>query len=299
MRPAIVCGIDWSHQCWQALRLADELAARSGLPLAALHVTSPAPESVQRERGERLHEGIREVLGRADVPLTIDVGAPSERLAAASRRAALLVIGTHSRGALRQKLLGSVSGALTRRSACPVIVVPSKDRHNAAIGLAATTLLCAARDERDLACAATAACWATDLGLTMTVARALEPPPRSAAAAVAAPPPDVPLTTAERKAAAAEPLRQLLTEISAIAPYESHSCVVLGRPARQLEKLAVSERACLVVLGPRRHGALHEALSRSPIRRLLRRGRLPVMVCPRATVAVLADDVVAPAAPVR
>ena len=299
MRPAIVCGIDWSRHCWQALRLADALAARCGLRLTVLHVTSPAPESVQRERGERLHEGVRGILGRADVPVTIDLGAPSERLVAASRRAALLVIGTQSRGSVRQALRGSVSAAATRRSACPVIVVPSKARHDSGIGLAATTVLCAARDERDLACAATAACWATDLGLSMIIARAIEPAPMPAGVAIAAPPPVTPLTAAERRVAATDALQCLLTEVSGIAPDDLHARVVLGRPGRQLNKLALSERASLIVVGPRRHGALHEALLGSPVRHWLRRGPSPVMICPRTTAALLADNAIRRTTPVR
>jgi nucleotide-binding universal stress UspA family protein len=299
MRRPVVCGIDWSRRCWRALRLADELAARAGLPLEALHITSPAPESVQRERAERLHDGIRGVLGRADVPLTIDTGVPAERLVAASRRAALIVVGTHSRGALSQKLRGSVSARLTRRSVCPVLVVPSRARHDEGIGTDATTVLCAARDDRDLGCAATAACWAADLGLGLTIASAVEPARTPASAAIAAPPPMIPVTTAERTVTATESLRDLVAHVAAIAPGDLQARVELGRPGRRLDRLARDEGAWLVVVGPRRHGALHEALFRSPTRELLRRGTAPLMVCPRADAALLTDsDSVPRAAPV-
>jgi nucleotide-binding universal stress UspA family protein len=288
MSAAIVCGINWSRRSWGALRLADALATRCDLRLKVLHVAPPATESVQRDRGERLHDGIRNILDRADVPVTIGTGAPVERLVDASRRAAVLVIGSAGTGSLRQALRGNVSASLTRRSACPVIVAPSRPDRESRTALAGTTILCAVRDERDLACAATAACWARDLGMSLTLARVIEPPPMQPGVAIAAPPPVVPLTPRERAAAAADSLMRLATEISAVAPDDVRTRVAFGAAGRQLRKLAESEGASMIVVGSRRHGALREALSRSPTARLLRRGPHPVMVCPRADAALLA-----------
>jgi nucleotide-binding universal stress UspA family protein len=289
MKPAIVCGMDWSRRSWAALRLADALAARCDSRLKVLHVAPPATESVQRDRGERLHDGIRGVLGRNDVPVTIDTGDPVDRLSAASRRAALLVIGAARTGSLKQALLGGVSASLTRRSACPVIVVPRKAHGASRQALPGTTILCAVRDGRDLACAATAACWATELDMAMTLARAIEPPPMQPGVVIAAPPPLMARTPRERAAEAMEALTRLAAEISAVAPDDVSARVAFGAPARQLRKLAESEGACMIVVGPRAHAAFREALSRSPTARLLRRGRHPVMVCPRANAALLAE----------
>ena len=288
MTPAVVCGIDWSRHCWGALRLADALAARCELPLRVVHVAPAATERLQRERGERLQDGVRGILGRADVPVTIATGDPVERLVEASRRAALLVVGGRQTAPLPQALRVSVSASLTRRSVCPVIVTPSRIDHGGT-PLADTSILCAVRDERDLACAATAACWATELGMALTLARVIEPPPMQAGVAIAAPPPVVPSTPRERAAEATEALIRLTLDIAAVGPHEMGTRVGFGTPARQLRRLADSERACMIVVGARRHNRLREAVGRSPTGRLLRRARHPVMVCPRPEAAFAAQ----------
>jgi nucleotide-binding universal stress UspA family protein len=199
------------------------------------------------------------------------------------------VIGSPRTSSPNQVLRGGVSASLTRRSACPVIVAPRKPHGASRPVLPGTTILCAVRDDRDLACAATAACWATELDMGMTLARAIEPPPMQPGVAIAAPPPLMPRTPGERAAEAIEALTRLAAELSAVAPDDVSTRVAFGAPARQLRKLAESEGACMIVVGSRPHGACREALSRSPTARLLRRGRHPVMVCPRADAALLAE----------
>jgi nucleotide-binding universal stress UspA family protein len=289
MNPPVVCGIDWSRRSWAALRLADALTARSGSRLAVLHVAPLATESVQRERGELLHDGIRSVLGRDDVPVTIDAGDPLDRLLAAGRRAALLVVGSPRASSPSRALRGGVSGSLTRRAACPVLVAPWKGHGTSRPALAGRTILCAARDGRDLACAATAACWATDLDLGLTLAHAVDPPPMARGVAIAEPQPLGPPTPGERAAAALEALTLLVADVAALAPADVRTAVVFGSPARQLRRLAESEDASMIVVGPRSHGVLREALSRSPTARLIRRGSHPVMVCPGADAALQAE----------
>ena len=92
--------------------------------------------------------------------------------------------------------------------------------------------------------------------------------------------------------AATHELRDLVAQIAAIGPEDLRAYVVFGAPGRQLRKLAASENAYMIVVGPRRHGALLEALGGSPVRRLLRRGESPVMVCPRPASAFLADGTI-------
>jgi nucleotide-binding universal stress UspA family protein len=288
MEPAIVCGIGCSRDCWGALRLADALAARSDLPLRVVHVVPEASESVQRERGERLRDGIRVILGRADVSVTIVAGDPVERLLEASRRAALLVIGG-PRTLVRRALRPSVSSSLTRRSACPVIVAPSTSDDAGRTPIAGTSLLCAVRDQRDLACAATAACWARQLDTTLTLARVIEPAPMQPGVAIAAPPPVLPSTPGDRAAEAIEAVIRLALDIAAVGPHEMGTRVAFGTPHRQLRELAEGESACMIVVGPRRRGRLREAVGGSPTGRLLRRARRPVMVCPHPDSALAAE----------
>ena len=263
MRPGIVCGLDGSRRSWAALRLADALAARCDLRLTAVHIAPPAPETAQRELGERLRGGMRALLRRADVPLTIAPGVPVDGLVAASRRAALVVIGGRARGPLGRAIRGGLCSSLTRRSACPVIVAPAR-AHDPSPALPPMTLLCGVRDERDLACAATAACWAAELGVGLTLARALEPPPIQAGVAIAAPPPLLPPTPRARAAEATNALQRVAAQISLVGSDDISTRVAFGRPDRQLSRLADDQSADMIVVGSRPHGALSEALRRSP-----------------------------------
>lgn len=52
-------------------------------------------------------------------------GLPSEEILRSSHRVDLLVLGSRARGALGRVMLGSVSDAVVRAAACPVLIVPS------------------------------------------------------------------------------------------------------------------------------------------------------------------------------
>ncbi len=52
-------------------------------------------------------------------------GLPAEEILRSSHRVDLLVLGSHARGPLGRVMLGSVSDAVVRAAACPVLVVPS------------------------------------------------------------------------------------------------------------------------------------------------------------------------------
>ncbi|MER7700927.1 MULTISPECIES: universal stress protein [unclassified Streptomyces] len=56
---------------------------------------------------------------------------PAQALVDASRRASLLVVGSHGRTGLKRLLLGSVSGKVLHTALCPVAVVPTAHRGRA------------------------------------------------------------------------------------------------------------------------------------------------------------------------
>ncbi|MFH8570026.1 universal stress protein [Streptomyces sp. NPDC017993] len=76
-------------------------------------------EAMAAERGARFP--------RVKVDVRVERVRPATILAEASRRAALLVVGSHGRTGLRRLMLGSVSAAALHTAASPVAVVPTAD----------------------------------------------------------------------------------------------------------------------------------------------------------------------------
>ena len=153
----VLCPVDGSECSDRALAHAAEfcrsrgaqlvvLAVRPVVPVPALWLSSAAiaPE-VGRDTLERartvLAEEVRRVTDLPGVELEVAVGdVVSEILRVArERHAGLLVVGTHGLRGLDRLVLGSVTERLLRKTACPMLVVPSAavdpaaTRHPAAI----------------------------------------------------------------------------------------------------------------------------------------------------------------------
>jgi nucleotide-binding universal stress UspA family protein len=122
---SIICGVDESASAQGAARVARGLSRELGLRLVFLGVVDA--ESTREEfdataeRLERLTNATRDVDSGAQ--WLVEVGHPADRLVAAAEdaNASMIVVGSHG---LRSSLLGSVSGEVSRRAPCPVVVVP-------------------------------------------------------------------------------------------------------------------------------------------------------------------------------
>ncbi|MDH2426216.1 universal stress protein [Sphaerisporangium sp. TRM90804] len=134
----IVVGVDDSPECEPALVYAFEQAMVCGAALRAVHawqlpVHAYAPGIAYYDMDEiRLaqHQVVTERLAALsakypDVAVTGEpvCAHPVDALTKASRKAELVVVGSHGRGRLGALLLGSVSRALLHHSFCPVAVV--------------------------------------------------------------------------------------------------------------------------------------------------------------------------------
>jgi nucleotide-binding universal stress UspA family protein len=97
--------------------------AVEGAPLAAVD-----PQAMMEVAEATQTEVLEAVLGELDVqPVVVREivqSTASEALVEASRRADLVVVGTHGRGPVRSFLLGSVSQSVIRHAQCPVVVMP-------------------------------------------------------------------------------------------------------------------------------------------------------------------------------
>ena len=146
-RPRVVVGIDGSSGSREALVYALIAAARRGADLDVvssysiqLYYVGGAPLDVpdvaairdnQRERAQAFIDEVRAEIPVSGVPGIQDVGIAlfvpegpaASRLVERSAGAALLVVGSRGRGAMRSAVLGSVALHCVTHAACPVIVV--------------------------------------------------------------------------------------------------------------------------------------------------------------------------------
>ncbi len=296
MRPQVVCGIDGSPAAFAAATLAREIARRAELPFEVLHASSAGPEAMMLARAQALQDELGRELG-SDVTLRVEIGEPEARLIEASRRARLLVIATSNRGAVRHSLWGGVSSTVTRSAATPVLVVPRRAVTDGVAGFGAGSVVCAVGGVRDLPCAATAACWARELGRPLLLAHVV-PPRRLPASAVGMPHPAVLATESERLAGGRRMLDEIACAIAPVAPGACGMRVLFGAVGPHLNRLAAAEDAAFVAVGRPRSVSLASGFRRSPATQLLRRSRCAVMVCPSpdAVLATAATGQV-PAAP--
>jgi len=112
---SILCGVDASPQSEAALHVAADLADRMWLRLLPVHVSDGHP---------------REASVAGNGRMQTDDGDPVASLnrRAVNGDAALIVVGSRGRGALRAAVLGSVSSALAATAPLPVLVVPPTAR---------------------------------------------------------------------------------------------------------------------------------------------------------------------------
>jgi nucleotide-binding universal stress UspA family protein len=137
--PRVVVGMDGHGSCAAVLDMAFRAAAQRGVPLTAVHAWTPdvpadheavcnsvaASETRAAEFFDRVLAPWRSRF--ADVPVVprLLIGDPAAALIRESAGAALVVVGSHARGAVRRSLFGSASRRVAQLARCPVVVVPT------------------------------------------------------------------------------------------------------------------------------------------------------------------------------
>jgi nucleotide-binding universal stress UspA family protein len=142
----VVVGVDGSATSSLAVTLAALVADALGVPLHALIAVPPPVDAVGALIAQPPSEleSAAAVVAEAVAGLAVEypdlvVTTAVERidpviaLLAAARTAGLLVVGSHGRGPISGTLLGSVSRAVGRNAACPVLVVRQQQRSTSSL----------------------------------------------------------------------------------------------------------------------------------------------------------------------
>jgi nucleotide-binding universal stress UspA family protein len=295
MGPLVVCAVDDSSRAREAITVATAFAELLDATLLPVHVLPDEPgfpygDQAERERQRRAAiETVRTIVGHDPLPdarqegLRIEIGRPAERLAAVARErdAAMLVVGSRGRGAVKSALLGSVTAELLSSSPCPLLVVPP-----GAVGRAVgrwpsrprpASVLCGVDGSAGAQEAAgVASLLAARTGKRLVLAHAYQPDTSSRShASILLHYPG--LLWSERQAglrlleAAEEKLTRLPVPELRLAA---------GDPAPAMRRLARRERAVVIVVGSRGRGALRGALFGSVSGALAASAPVPVLVVP-------------------
>jgi nucleotide-binding universal stress UspA family protein len=139
--PRVVVGVDGTPGCRPALGFAFQAARQRGVPLAAVHAwAADPPADLEGVHGPATmgEAHARRTLEQAlhpwhaqypDVPVVTRLvrDDPARAVAAESRGAALVVVGTRGRGHLPAAVRGSVSRSVLRHGHCPTAIVHDSD----------------------------------------------------------------------------------------------------------------------------------------------------------------------------
>jgi nucleotide-binding universal stress UspA family protein len=135
------CGFDGSPESEEALAWAAAIARGRGACLQALAVHSrvafgavsttgafgyrSADDALRDGLEQRMRAALAALADGSEIGGVVLDGDAATELAGASAELDLLVVGSRGYGSVRSALLGSVSRALVRSAACPVVVVPA------------------------------------------------------------------------------------------------------------------------------------------------------------------------------
>jgi nucleotide-binding universal stress UspA family protein len=149
----IVVGVDGSEHGLDALRFAVAEGRLRGAKVVAVHVPhvlaaplAGAPifvmgdlpelvQTVEQSAAKILADALAEVSSEAEgveVETVVVHGSVAHELVEAADGAELLVLGSRGHGGFVGLLLGSVSQHCAHRARCPVVIVPGREREDAA-----------------------------------------------------------------------------------------------------------------------------------------------------------------------
>jgi nucleotide-binding universal stress UspA family protein len=289
----ILCPVDFSEASVRAFAHAVALAQWYDAQLTVLHVvptfdpvqvrgdlTAPVRVVTPMSREQVLEEMSRSLdLPRVSAQTTpvAEAGDPQATIIdqAISKRADLIVMGTHGHRGFKRLLLGSATESVLREAPCPVLTVPPGAPAGASDAVTFKRILCPVDFSGSalqalgfaLALARQASGFVTLLHVIEWLA---EEEPRTRAHF------NVPEYRRHMVEDAQQRLRELVAEESR-APTEIDDVIVFGRAYREILRAAETKPADLIVMGAQGRGGLGLALFGSTTQQIVRGATCPVL----------------------
>jgi nucleotide-binding universal stress UspA family protein len=287
----ILCPVDFSEFSYHALEYAVVLAQWYESEITVLHAFSmpigapvvpyagamlPEPPVVTPAHREQLGKSLEEFvepLAGCGVRICRQIGegpAVDQIVAhAKSASADLIVIGTHGRSGFERLLLGSVAEKVLRKASCPVLTVPARAEGTTAPSF--TRILCAVDfSESSLRGLQYALSLAQEADAALTVVHVLEMAPE--AESFETPGFNFREYAAQFAAHAGERLAAGAREYCRVK-----EMVTVGKPYREILRLATELGSDLVVIGIRGRGAADLMMFGSTAQHVVRASSCPVL----------------------
>ena len=289
---------DFSDFSTRALRHALALARKFKARLKVLHVIpramgpgeslyKTAPGVLNPELRKRIDEEMRRFLAparqaRIDHEVEVSEGDPWRKILASAEEmpADLVVMGTHGRSGLERLFLGSVAEKLIRRLPCPVLTVSHEEGRTWATPGLVSRILCATDfSETSAEALSFALALAAMNQAEITLLHVVESVPDFGDAMF----PSLPTVTSlreDQELTAGRRLQQALGDAEGKAA-RVEVRVAAGGAYKEILRLAVEDRADLIVIGAQGHGPIEHLLSGSNAQHVIRRATCPVLTVRR------------------
>ena len=296
----ILCPVDFSDSSRHAMNHAVAIAKWYGAAVTMFHVCAPVQISayasvasmmpstlVGGENRNDVLDAMKKQAAEVDEPSSpfgVEIGegdAAKEIVArAAAERIDLIVMGTHGRSGFERLMLGSVTEKVLRKAGCPVLTVPPRVADASTSPSAVFKRLVCAIDFSDCSMRALdyAMSLAQESNSTLTVLHVIEPlldRPTDDETVLAG------LKTAKEYMAAAEDEGKAL--LRKAIPDDVHAyCRVetlqtVGKPYREILRLAATEASDLIVLGVHGRSAADLFFFGSTAQHVVRQAACPVL----------------------